>query len=98
MMKRITIPIFVLICLLVAGSVLAASSTNYRLDWFTPLTGGGGGTAGSANYTVSFTVGQSTIGTSASENYVVCTGFWCGIANRVANAIKVYLPLILKNW
>jgi hypothetical protein len=28
------------------STVLALSSDNYRLDWFTPLTGGGGGPAG----------------------------------------------------
>ena len=38
----------ILLCsLLLAGSVLAMSSADYRLDWFTPLTGNGGGPAGS---------------------------------------------------
>jgi hypothetical protein len=93
MMKRITLPLVLLICLVIAGSALAGSSENYRLDWFTPMTSSGGGTASSANYTVSFTVGQSVIGTASSGDYEVCTGFWCGLAR----AIKVYLPLILNN-
>ena len=93
-MKRITFSIVIILCLLAAGTALAASSDNYRVDWFTPLTSNGGGTASSANYTVSFTVGQSAIGSSSSGDHEVCTGFWC----EVASALKIYLPLILKNW
>ena len=94
MMKRIAIPIVLLVCLLIAGSALAGSSENYRIDWLTPVTGNGGGTVSSANYTVSFTVGQSVIGSSSSADHEVCLGFWC----EVARALKTYLPLILRNW
>jgi len=38
-----------LIDLLLASNALAMSSTNYHLNWFTPLTGGGGGPAESAS-------------------------------------------------
>ncbi len=95
-MKRIifSLVLILLLCLLFVGSALAGSSDNYRIDWFTPLTSSGGGSASSANYAVSFTVGQSSHGTSSSGDYEVCTGFWCG----AVNALKVYLPLILKNW
>ena len=82
-----------LLCgLLLTGVTLAMSSTNYRLDWFTPLTGSGGA-ASSTNYAVNFTVGQSAIGTSASTNYGGCLGYWCGGAVEY----KVYLPLVLRN-
>ncbi|MBU0496255.1 MAG: hypothetical protein KKB13_30745, partial [Chloroflexi bacterium] len=54
------------ILLLLASNALAMRSTNYWLDWYTPLTGGGGGPASSTNYAVNFTVGQSAIGASAS--------------------------------
>jgi len=83
----------VLLCALVlAGSVLAMDSTNYWLDWFTPLTGGGGGPASSTNYAVNFTVGQTAIGLSSSTNYGVGLGYWYG----VEAGYKIYLPLILK--
>jgi hypothetical protein len=78
---------------LLAGVALAMSSTNYRLEWFTPLTGGGGGPAGSAHYAVDLTVGQSVTGRSASANYGGCLGYWCG----GAAGYKAYLPLVLRN-
>ena len=93
MMKRVALPLILLICLLIVGSALAGSSENYRIDWFTPMTSNGGGTVSSANYTVSFSVGQSVIGSSSSEDHEVCTGFWC----EVASALKLYLPLLHKN-
>jgi hypothetical protein len=78
--------------LLLASSALAMSSTNYRLDWFTPLTGGGGGPAGSANYAVNLTVGQTAISSASSASYQACLGYWCG----VGRPWRVYLPLVLK--
>jgi len=96
MSKRMLIVLLCLLCgLLLAGRALAMSSTNYRLDWFTPLTGGGGGPAGSTNYAVNFTVGQSAIGASTSTNYRGCLGYWCG---AVAAQYRVYLPLVLRNF
>ena len=77
--------------LLLAGSALAMSSTNYRLDWLIPLTGSGVA-ASSANYAVNFTVGQTTIGAPASANYKGCLGFWCGIETQC----RAYLPLVLR--
>ena len=83
-----------LLCgLLLAGVALAMDSTNYRLDWFTPLTGGGGGAASSDHYAVNLTVGQSVIGASSSANYGGCLGYWCGITQY-----RVYLPLVTRNY
>lgn len=78
--------------LLVAGSVLAMASTNYRLDWYTPLTGGGGGPAGSAHYAVNLTVGQTAIGAASSTHYQVGLGYWYG----AAAGYKIYLPVVLR--
>jgi hypothetical protein len=89
-MRQMTFPVALLALLLLAGVSLAMSSTNYRLDWFVPLTGGGGGPANSANYAVNFTVGQTVIGASTSANYGGCLGYWCG-----EREYRVYLPLIL---
>jgi ABC-type transport system substrate-binding protein len=91
-MKRITFLITLLALLLLAGSVLAMDSENYSLDWFTLITGSGGSTD-SANYAVSFTVGQTVIGDPDSANYASCLGYWCGGAAEY----KIYLPLVLRN-
>lgn len=95
-MKRTTILILLalLIFFLLTSSALAMSSDNYKLDWFVPLTGGGGGPAGSTNYAVNFTIGQSAIGASSSTNYGVGLGYWYGAGAQ----LKIYLPLILRNW
>ncbi len=82
-----------LVVLLLSTSALAMSSANYRLDWFVPVTGGGGGPASSANYAVNFTVGQSAIGAAQSTTYGGCLGYWCGVAGQY----RVYLPLVLRN-
>jgi hypothetical protein len=84
-----------LLCgLLLAGVALAMESDNYRLDWFTPLTGGGGGAASSTNYAVNLTVGQSVIGTSDGTDYGGCLGYWCGAAVEY----RIFLPLVLRNF
>jgi hypothetical protein len=83
----------VFVCgLLLASSALALSAA-YRLDWFVPLTGGGGGPANSTNYKVNLTVGQTAIGASTSTNYKASLGYWYGIP-----AYNFYLPLVLKNF
>ena len=93
-MKYTTLIAILVVFLLLTGSVLAMSSTNYRLNWFTPLTGGGGGAASSTNYAANFTVGQSAIGASTGATYNACLGYWCGNSN---SRYTVYLPLTLKN-
>ena len=93
-MKHVMILSILMILLLVAGSALAMSSPNYRLDWFTPMTGGGGGPASSATYAANFTVGQTVIGASASENYGSGLGYWYGLLD---NILRNLLPLVTKN-
>lgn len=84
-----------LLCgLLLTGVALAMESDHYRLDWFTPLTGGGGGAANSTNYAINFTVGQSATGASSSTSYGGCLGYWCGADIEY----KIYLPLVLRNY
>ena len=90
-MKRTICLMTLLVLLLLTGSVLAMSSGNYRLDWFTPLTGSGG-TANSAHYAAHFTVGQIAIAASTSANYTSCLGYWCGGASEY----RIYLPLVLR--
>jgi len=93
MRRRMTILLALTAILLLAGSVLAMSSTNYRLDWFTPMTGGGGGPASSASYAVNLTVGQTAIGASSSANYGAGLGYWYGAVAQ----FRIFLPVVLKN-
>jgi hypothetical protein len=95
-MKRIALFLTLAAVLLLAGRALAMSSEHYRLDWFVPLTGGGGGPAGSTHYAVNFTIGQSAVGTS-SNTYRACLGYWCGIAEAAAVSYRIYLPLVMRN-
>jgi hypothetical protein len=96
MIKRtMTALVVVLLCtLLVSGVALSMSSSNYRLDWFTPLTGSGGGQVGSANYAANFTVGQSISGAIAGTNHSFCLGYWCRVEVEVEN--KIYLPSLFR--
>ncbi|MGD2178545.1 MAG: hypothetical protein PVG71_12060 [Anaerolineae bacterium] len=84
----------VLLWALLPGTVtLAMGSDNYRLDWFTPLTGSGGGAASSDHYAINFTVGQTVIGKSDSSNYEGCLGYCCGGAAEY----RIFLPLVLRS-
>jgi len=95
-MKRIALFLTLAAFLLLAGRARAMSSDHYRLDWFVPLTGGGGGPASSTNYAVNFTVGQSVIGAS-SNTHRASLGYWCGIAEAAAVSYRIYLPLVMRN-
>ena len=86
-----TVSVLFVLCLL-AGSALAMYSSNYRLDWFTPLTGGGGGMAHSTNYAVNLTIGQAAIGGLSSTHYAVGLGYWYGVEQQ----LRVYLPIVIK--
>jgi hypothetical protein len=95
-MRQITLILTLVAFLLLVGSALAMHSDNYRLDWFTPLTGSGGESASSDNYAINFTVGQSVIGASSSTSYEGCLGYWCESGTAIEYN-KTYLPLILRN-
>lgn len=93
-MKKVVSLGTILTLLLLAGNVLAMSSANYRLDWFTPLNSGGGGHAASASYAADLTLGQTAIGEASSASYGTGLGFWYGMLDW----FKVYLPLVLRNY
>jgi len=94
-MKRIMLILTLITLLVLVSSVLTMESANYKLTWFTPLTGSGAEDVNSTNYAANFTIGQSVIGSSSSTNYESCFGYWCG-NDGVENDYEVYLPLILK--
>jgi hypothetical protein len=94
MRTRVLIAIVVVMLggLLLAQIALAMTSTNYRLDWFTPLTTNGGGRATSANYAINLTIGQTVRGASNSASYQAGLGYWYG----VGILHRILLPLIMK--
>jgi hypothetical protein len=77
---------------LFVANALAMSSTHYRLDWFTPMSGSGG-PASSTSYAANFTVGQTVVGASTRTNYGIGLGYWYGVGTQQA----VFLPLVLKS-
>jgi hypothetical protein len=87
-----SICMFLLLLVLLVSDARAMSSSNYRLDWFTPLTTGGGGISSSTNYTVNITIGQSVIGSASSAEYKIGIGYWYSGAGPQF----IYLPLILR--
>lgn len=78
--------------LLVSVSALAMTSPSFWLDWFTPLSGSGGGPSSSTSYTANITIGQSAVGPAASTNYKLGLGYWSGAGNPYA----VFLPAVTK--
>ena len=91
-MKRTALLLCLLILLLLAGDAGAMSSSNFKLDWLVPMTGGGGGPAGSPNYAANFTIGQTVVGASSSENYKVSLGYWPGATHQNI----VFLPMVSR--
>jgi hypothetical protein len=92
--RRLLLWAIVLLCVLaLVGSALAMRSDHYWLDWFTPLTGGGGGPSSSGNYGANVTIGQTAIGAAQSAMYAVGLGYWFG----VGGGARIYLPLVMKN-
>ncbi len=90
-MKRRAL-LLALVCFLVlSSSALAMSSTNYRLDWFTPLSSGGGGPISSTNYKMNVTIGQVAFSSSSSANYRAGLGYWQLMTNS-----RLFLPLIKR--
>jgi hypothetical protein len=96
--KRWIVWLLILLCALCLVQVTRAmSSANYRLDWFTPLTGGGGGTARSTNYAVNLTIGQAAIGGSSSAGYAAGLGYWYGVEwHGIEQPFQLYLPIVVK--
>ena len=91
-MKRKAILLTLLILLLLAHTVQAMSSTNFKLDWFTPLTSNGGGPASSAQYAANYTIGQTAIGATSSTNYGIHVGYWYAILPN----FRIRLPLVIR--
>ena len=91
--SRLLILVLLVIMLVLTQSVSAMSSDNYALDWYTPLSSGGGGKSESTNYVMEFTIGQSAIGSSSSTNYRTGLGYW-GAMVELLRLWFINLPII----
>lgn len=88
-----------LLCgLLVVGlGIWARVSASHTVNW--DIIGGGGEPIRSASFTVSSTVGQTTIGPSSNPSYRLGAGYWYVLAAPVpAPVYKAFLPINLKNY
>lgn len=86
------VSVAIVLVLLAFASADAMSSANYQLNWFTPLSGSGGGPASSSSYTANVTIGQTGTGLSSSTNYAVKEGYWAGTDNPYHS----FLPVIKR--
>lgn len=91
-MKRYAALLAAVVLLWLTARASAMDSANYRLDWFTPLTTAGGGSATSTHYAVNFSLGQTAVSTSTSANYATTLGYWASAGADY----YVFLPLVLK--
>ena len=91
-MRRKYTLLILIACLLITHTALAMYSTNYRIDWMVPLSGGGGH-ASSTQYAVDMTIGQTAIGAAQSASYQGGFGFWHGLKETIR---RLYLPVTLK--
>jgi hypothetical protein len=68
------------ILLLFSLTASAALAQNYRVDWW--VVSSGGAAVQSSGYRVDGSAGQSVVGRTSSEYFMVEAGFWVGLAGR----------------
>jgi hypothetical protein len=95
--RKIIFSILGLLALLLAlaqSNLLIAAQTGgaYTLAWST-IDGGGAMSSAGGAFALSGTIGQPDAGTASGANYTLASGFWGSV---LADAIKLYLPMILK--
>lgn len=85
----------VFICLalvvLLAGARMAFAqiSTNFDVHWV--LFSNGGGSRGSASYSLDDSIGQGSFGASTSANFQVVPGFWAALISKLYSGFIPFL-------
>ena len=94
--KLLSIALVLVVGLLLVSAVLAQQGNGYDLTWWTVDGGGhiGVGAGSSSPYALGGTTGQPDAGLLTGGDYTLGGGFWSGGVS--AAAIKVYLPLVLR--
>jgi hypothetical protein len=80
-----------------AANGYAMNSTNFKLDWFVPLTAGSVGSSQSTHFALNFTLGQTVVGPGSSDQFKAGLGFWYGGMEGVIQPFRLYLPLIERS-
>ena len=91
MIQRKLLLLALVLLLISVGIVVAQSSTNYILQRSVMISGG---SADSANYSVTSVIGQPATGVVDSSNYRVSAGFLQPL--QQGSGYSVWLPVILK--
>lgn len=89
----------VVLLALLLGAVVANAQTGdgYDLSWH--VVSGGGGPMSSTNYALNGTIGQAAIDPAVSTNYDLGAGYSYGVVIQIGPVeLKIYLPLIFKNY
>jgi hypothetical protein len=74
--KALFAPAALLCCLILAGLVLAQTSTNFDQSWH--VLSGAGAPVSSTNFAVDGSLSQLAIGIAESSNYRMESGYWYG--------------------
>lgn len=82
-----------LACLLVVSAVLAATSDDYDLSWWT-VDAGGQSFSSDGRYSLGGTTGQPDAGILEGGGYTLVGGFWGGAKVEY----RICLPLALRNY
>ncbi len=91
-----------LLLLLVAGTVLAASTVEaprggYEMTWNSLMGGGaGGGSASSPSYQVTVSFGGTVQTSASSASYEMCSGFLCYLKSGLAQLGDLFLPVMKR--
>lgn len=90
-MKTRRIVLTLLVILVLAGSTMALTSSNFSVPWLQNLSGSGGSTMKTTYYTADVTIGQTTIFSSHTDKFTAIMGYWTAFPLGA-----VFLPLITR--
>ncbi len=80
-------------------SPVQAQSPTTTLDWGTVDGGGTSATAGGNGYTLGGSIGQADAAVWSGGAYTLSGGFWpAAMRQTVDGTVRVYLPLVVKNY
>ncbi len=92
-LRRLGLPLAILICIVFTSPAVARESANYRIP--ADVLSGGGGSGSSSGYILSGTVGQPTpIGTSASNGSALKAGYWYVVVATSASSSHWSDPVV----